>query len=35
VRARSGPMRPAPERLGSRRNPPLEAAPGSYVLEQA
>jgi polyhydroxyalkanoate synthase len=35
VRARSGPMRPAPERLGSHRNPPLEAAPGSYVLEQA
>jgi polyhydroxyalkanoate synthase len=35
VRARGGPMRPAPERLGSRRHPPMEAAPGTYVLDQA
>jgi polyhydroxyalkanoate synthase len=35
VRARSGPMRAAPERVGSRRHPPLDPAPGTYVLEQA
>ncbi|HEX3607112.1 MAG TPA: alpha/beta fold hydrolase, partial [Candidatus Dormibacteraeota bacterium] len=35
VKARGGEMRPAPERLGSRRNPAKEAAPGTYVLEQA
>ncbi|MEA2672784.1 MAG: poly[(R)-3-hydroxyalkanoate] polymerase subunit PhaC [Chloroflexota bacterium] len=35
VGARGGPKRAAPEMLGSRRNPPLEAAPGTYVLDQA
>jgi len=31
--ARSGPLRDAPDRLGSRRHRPLQPAPGSYVLE--
>lgn len=31
--ARSGDLRPAPDRLGSAQHPPLEAAPGSYVLD--
>jgi polyhydroxyalkanoate synthase subunit PhaC len=30
---RSGSKRPAPAVLGSERYKPLEAAPGSYVLE--
>jgi polyhydroxyalkanoate synthase len=30
---RSGEMRPAPRRLGSRKHPPGAAAPGEYVLE--
>jgi polyhydroxyalkanoate synthase len=29
--ARSGPQRPAPDKLGSAAHPPLEPAPGSYV----
>jgi poly[(R)-3-hydroxyalkanoate] polymerase subunit PhaC len=33
ITARSGPMRPAPARLGTKKLPPLEAAPGSYVFE--
>jgi polyhydroxyalkanoate synthase len=32
--ARSGEERPAPKRLGSRRNRPIEAAPGRYVMER-
>ena len=32
---RSGGMRPAPAQLGSKRFPPLVAAPGEYVLERA
>jgi polyhydroxyalkanoate synthase len=31
--ARSGELRDAPSELGSRRHPPIEPAPGSYVLE--
>ena len=31
---RSGAERPAPTRLGSRRHPPLEAAPGGYVVDR-
>jgi polyhydroxyalkanoate synthase subunit PhaC len=30
--ARSGPLRPAPKTLGSRRHPPRSPAPGTYVL---
>ncbi|HVS41819.1 MAG TPA: alpha/beta fold hydrolase [Candidatus Dormibacteraeota bacterium] len=30
-----GARRPAAERLGSRRHPPMEAAPGTYVHDQA
>ena len=33
--ARSGEERPAPAKPGSRRHPPLEPAPGRYVLERA
>jgi polyhydroxyalkanoate synthase len=33
--ARSGAMRPAPATLGSRRHPPLAAAPGSYVQQRS
>jgi polyhydroxyalkanoate synthase len=31
---RSGDKREAPANLGSRRFPPLEPAPGKYVMEQ-
>jgi polyhydroxyalkanoate synthase len=34
VQARSGDMIAAPAVLGSAQNPPLEAAPGRYVMEQ-
>jgi polyhydroxyalkanoate synthase len=33
IRARSGPLQPAPSALGSARHGPIVAAPGSYVLE--
>lgn len=32
---RSGPLRKAPPALGTKAHPPLGAAPGTYVLEQA
>jgi len=35
LRPHGGPRRPAPEGLGSRRHPPMEAAPGTYVHDQA
>jgi polyhydroxyalkanoate synthase len=31
ILARSGELRPAPSRLGSRRHPPLDPAPGRYI----
>jgi polyhydroxyalkanoate synthase subunit PhaC len=34
IKARSGAMTPAPPGLGSEQNPPLQAAPGRYVLER-
>jgi polyhydroxyalkanoate synthase len=34
IKARSGEMAPAPVALGSEQNPPLEAAPGRYVMEK-
>jgi polyhydroxyalkanoate synthase len=34
IKARSGETRPAPAALGSAENPPLEAAPGRYVMER-
>lgn len=34
VQARSGAKRPAPESLGNAQYPPLEAAPGLYVVEE-
>ena len=34
VKARSSDMIAAPAALGSAQNPPLEAAPGRYVMEQ-
>ena len=34
IKARSGEMTPAPAALGSERNPPLDAAPGRYVMER-
>jgi polyhydroxyalkanoate synthase len=34
IKARSGAMTPAPAALGSDQNPPLEAAPGCYVMER-
>jgi polyhydroxyalkanoate synthase len=34
IKARSGAMTPAPAALGSEENPPLEAAPGRYVMER-
>jgi polyhydroxyalkanoate synthase subunit PhaC len=33
IKARSGDMTSAPAALGSEQNPPLEAAPGRYVME--
>jgi polyhydroxyalkanoate synthase subunit PhaC len=33
IKARSGASKSAPEELGSKENPSLEAAPGRYVLE--
>ena len=33
IQARSGDSRPAPKKLGSRKHPPLCAAPGTYVLQ--
>ncbi len=33
IKARSGEIRSTPAELGSKRNPPLAAAPGQYVLE--
>ena len=33
IKARSGEMTPAPAALGSKNNPPLDDAPGRYVLE--
>src|SRR5215471_4650390 len=34
IKARSGETRPAPAAPGSAENPPLEAAPGRYVMER-
>jgi poly[(R)-3-hydroxyalkanoate] polymerase subunit PhaC len=34
IKARSADMTPAPATLGSTQNPPLEAAPGRYVVER-
>ena len=34
IQARSGEPVPAPKKLGSRKHPPLEAAPGRYVHEK-
>ncbi len=34
IQARSGDSRPAPKKLGSRKHPPLCAAPGTYVLQR-
>jgi polyhydroxyalkanoate synthase len=33
IKVRSGPTKSAPDKLGSKQNAPLEAAPGQYVLE--
>src|SRR5215469_14768888 len=33
IKARSGEMTPAPATLGSKNNPPLDEAPGRYVME--
>ncbi|MFM5886621.1 MAG: class II poly(R)-hydroxyalkanoic acid synthase, partial [Novosphingobium sp.] len=35
VQKRSGKMVPAPKAVGSKMHPPLEPAPGLYVLDQA
>ena len=34
IKARSGEMADAPAQLGNARHPPLEAAPGRYVMEK-
>jgi polyhydroxyalkanoate synthase subunit PhaC len=34
IKARSADMAPAPAALGNEQNPPLEAAPGRYVMER-
>jgi polyhydroxyalkanoate synthase len=34
IKARSGELTPAPAALGSAESPPLDAAPGRYVMEQ-
>src|SRR6516162_5174219 len=34
IKAHSGAMTPAPAALGSEQNPPLQAAPGRYVMER-
>lgn len=34
VQKRSGKLGPAPKALGSKKHPPLESAPGLYVIEQ-
>ena len=34
IKVRSGAMTPARPALGSEQNPPLEAAPGRYVMER-
>jgi len=34
IKARSGAMTPAPAAFGSELNPPLDAAPGRYVIER-
>ena len=34
IQARSGDKMPAPDTLGSKANPPLESAPGLYVIEE-
>jgi polyhydroxyalkanoate synthase len=35
LQSRSGKMKPAPKALGSKAHPPMEAAPGLYVLDDA
>ena len=35
LQARSGKKVPAPTALGSKQHPPMEAAPGLYVLDQS
>jgi len=35
LQARSGKQKPAPKAAGSKKYPPMESAPGLYVLEQA
>ena len=34
IKARAGEMKPAPAALGSTDNPPLDSAPGRYVMER-
>ena len=34
IKVRSGDMTPAPAALGSAQNPPLDAAPGRYIMER-
>ena len=35
IAARSGALKPAPKRLGTRRHKPLERAPGTYVFDRS